>query len=151
MILSELGVVAVFVLLVLLFWSPVLAFKRLRALFRWPTRWLAANYLLLGGGVLLAQSVLYLVTILLIAGTGTVTGSDAVGIVGGVLAVNLLFPGAIAFAALRVLPDRGYWTPDGDGVSGRIELGIGVIWYAIVTSAGFVFLGLVLMFAYMPM
>jgi hypothetical protein len=36
-------------------------------------------------------------------------------------------------------------------MSGRIALGIGVIWYAIITSVLFVFIGLVLMFAYLPM
>lgn len=151
MILSELGVVAAFVALVLLFWSPLLAMKRLRELFRWPTSWLLINYLLIGTGILVVQTVSYLVIMLLVAGTGTVTGSDAVGIVGGILAADLLLPGAIALASLRILPARGYWTPNGDGVSGRIALGIGVIWYAIITSVLFVFFGLVLMFVNMPM
>jgi hypothetical protein len=150
MILSELGVVAAFVALVLLFWSPLLATKRLRELFRWPTGWLLVNYLLIGTGIIVVQAVSYLVIMLLVAGTGTVTGSDAVGIVGGILAADLLLPGAIALASLRILPARGYWTPNGDGVSGRIALGIGVIWYAIVTSVLFVFFGLVLVFVNMP-
>lgn len=36
----ELGVVAGFAVIVLLFWSPLLAITRLRELFRWPTSWL---------------------------------------------------------------------------------------------------------------
>lgn len=151
MILSELAVVAAFVVLVLLFWSPLLAIKNIRELFHWPTSWPLVNYPLIGAGIIVIQAVSYLAIMLLIAGTGTVTGSDAVGIVGGVLAANLLLPGAIALASLRILPARGYWTPNGDGMSGRIALGIGVIWYAIITSVLFVFIGLVLMFAYMPM
>ncbi|NLV13968.1 hypothetical protein [Haloarcula argentinensis] len=151
MIISELGVVAAFVALVLLFWSPLLAMKHLRELFRWPTSWLLVNYLLIGTGIIVVQTVSYFVIMLLVAGTGTVTGSDAVGIVGGILAADLLLPGAIALASLRILPARGYWTPNGDGVSGRIDLGIGVIWYAIITSVLFGFFGLVLMFVNMPM
>jgi len=151
MVFPELGVVVGFAVIVLLFWSPLLAIARLRELFRWPTSWLLVNYLLIGGGVIAVQSITYLIIMLLIAGTGTVTGSDAVGIVGGVLAANLLLPGAIALTALRILPARGYWTPTSDGLSGRIALGIGVTWYAVITSVGFVFIGLVLMFANMPM
>jgi len=150
MVFQELGVVAIFAVIVLLFWSPLLAITRLRELFRWPTNWLVVNYLLIGAGIIVVQSFSYLAIMLLIAGTGTVTGGDAVGIVGGVLAANLLFPGAIALTALRILPERGYWTPNGDGLSGRIALGIGVIWYAVITSVGFVFIGLVLMFANLP-
>lgn len=151
MIGSELGVVTVFASLVLLFWSPLLAIERIRELFRWPTEWLHLNYLLAGAGIIAIQVVTFLVTIILIAGTGTVTGGDAVGIIGGVIASNLLLPGAIALAAQRIFPARGYWTPDGDGLSGRIALGIGVVWYAVITSVLFVFIGLVLMFANMPM
>jgi hypothetical protein len=151
MILSELGAVAAFAGLVLLLWSPLLAIKNIRELLRWPTSWLFVNYLLVGAGIIVIQAVSYLVIMLLIAGTGTVTGSDAVGIVGGVLAANLLLPGAIALASLRILPARGYWTSEGEGVSGRIALGIGVIWYAIITSVLFVFIGLVLMFTSLPM
>ncbi|MFA9516617.1 hypothetical protein ACERIT_05285 [Halopenitus sp. H-Gu1] len=147
---QQLCVVAGFAVIVLLFWSPLLAITRLRELFRWPTNWLVVNYLLIGAGIIVVQSFSYLVIMLLIAGTGTVTGGDAVGIVGGVLAANLLFPGAIALTALRILPARGYWTPNGVGLGGRIALGIGVIWYAVITSVGFVFIGLVLMFANLP-
>jgi len=147
---SEIGIVTGFAVVVLLFWSPLLAITRLRELFRWPTRWLVVNYLLIGGGLLVGQCLSYLVVILLSAGTGTVTGSDAVRIVGGVFLANIFLPGISALAALRILPARGYWTPKGDGLNSHIALGIGVIWYAVITSFGFVFVGLVLMFAYLP-
>lgn len=150
MVFRELSVVVGFAVIVLLLWSPLLVITRLRELFRWPTNWLIVNYPLIGAGMIVVQSFSYLVIVLLTAGTGTVTGSDAVAIVGGVLAANLVVPGALALTILRTLPARGYWTPIGDGLSGRIALGIGVIWYAVVTSVGFVFIGLVIMFANLP-
>ncbi|WEL27310.1 hypothetical protein [Haloferax volcanii] len=151
MVLAELGVVAGFTVSILLFWSPLLAVTRLRELFRWPTSWLVVNYLFVGGGMVAVQTFSYLAIILLTAGTGTVTGSDAVGIVGGVIVSNLLLPAVISLAALRILPERGYWTPTGDGLNGHIALGIGVIWYGVITSVGFVLIGLALMFAKLPM
>lgn len=151
MIPSQLGVVVAFATLILLFWSPMLAMARIRVLFRWPTGQLALNYLVVGSAIIAIQIVSYLLMILLIAGTGLVTGGDAIGIIGGVVAVNLLLPGTIALAALRILPARDYWSPDGDGLNGRIALGIGVVWYAVITSGLFVFIGLVLMFVNMPM
>ncbi|WP_435066717.1 hypothetical protein [Haloplanus sp. C73] len=150
MVWSQLGAVAGFAVVVLLCCSPLLALSRLRDLFRWPTEWLAVNYLLVGGVLVGVQSLSYLGIMLLVAGTGTVTGGDAAGIVAGVLAANLCLPGGVALAALRLLPERGYWTPDGDGLSGRVALGIGVVWYAAVTSVGFVLVGLTLLFANLP-
>lgn len=150
MVIPEIGIVAGFAFIVLLLWSPFLAITRIRELFRWPTHWLVVNYLLIGGGFIVLQCLSYLAVILLTAGTGQVTGGDAARIVGGVLISNLVLPGASAVAALRILPTRGYWTPDGDGLIGRIALGIGVVWYAIITSIGFVFIGLALMFANLP-
>ncbi len=150
MVLPAIGIVTGFAVVVLSFWSPLLAISSLRELFRWPTRWLVVNYLLVGTGLLAGQCLSYLVVILLSAGTGTVTGSDAVRIVGGVLVANLLLPGISALAALRILPARGYWTPEGHRLNGQIALGIGVLWYAVITSLGFVFIGLALMFANLP-
>jgi len=151
MVLAELGVVAGFAVIVLLFWSPLLAITCLRELFRWPTSWLVVNYLFIGGGIIAVQSLSYFAIMLLTAGTGTVTGSDAVGIVGGVIISNLFLPAAISLAAIRILPKRSYWTPTGDGFNGHIALGIGVIWYGVLTSVGFVLIGLALMFANLPM
>ncbi|MFC6865087.1 hypothetical protein ACFQGE_16690 [Halomicroarcula sp. GCM10025817] len=151
MVLAELGVVAGFSVSILLFWSPLLAVTRLRELFRWPTNWLVVNYLCIGGGITTIQSLSYLGVILLTAGTDTVTGSDAVGIVGGVIVSNIVLPAVISLAALRMLPERGYWTPTGDGLNGYIALGIGVIWYGVIASVGFVLIGLALMFANLPM
>jgi len=149
-VVPELGVAGGFAVVVLLFWSPLPTVTRLRELFRWPTDWLAVNYPLVGGGLLAVQVLSYLAVMLLAAGTGSVTGSDAVAIVGGVLAVNLLLPGTVALAALRVLPARGYWTPTGDGLSGHVAPGVGVVWYAIITSVAFVIVGLALVFANLP-
>ena len=56
MVFQELGVVAIFAVIVLLFWSPLLAITRLRELFRWPTNWLVVNYLLIGAGIIVVQS-----------------------------------------------------------------------------------------------
>ncbi|WP_369335494.1 hypothetical protein [Haloferax volcanii] len=151
MVRAALSVVAGFTVVTLLFWSPLLAITRLRELFRWPTNRLVVSYPLIGSVLLAAQSLSYLVVMLLTAGTGTVTGGDAVGIVGGVLAVNLLFPSTLALVVLRVLPERCHRTPTGDGQSPRLALGIGVVWYGIVTSVGFVLIGLVVTFANLPM
>ena len=148
--LPAIGILTGFAVVVLLFWSPLLVITRLRELFRWPTRWLIVNYLLIGGGLLVGQCLSYLVVILLSAGTGTVTGSDAIRIIGGVLVANLFLPGISALAALRILPARDYWIPEGNGLNGHIALGIGVIWYAVITSLGFISIGLVLIFANLP-
>ncbi|WP_324665681.1 hypothetical protein [Haloarcula sediminis] len=151
MVLAELGVVAGFAVITLVFWSPLLAITRLRELFRWPTSWLVVNYLFIGGGIIAVQSLSYFVIMLLTAGTGAVTGSDAAGIVGGVVVSNLFLPSVISLVALRILPKRGYWTPIGDGLNGHVAIGIGVIWYGVITSIGFVLIGLALMFANLPM
>lgn len=143
-------VVAVFAAVVLFAWAPLLGVDRLRALFSWPTRWLVVNYILAGTGLLVAQCVAYLGILLVVAGTGQVTGGEAAGVVGGVLAGNLAVPGVGAIAALRVLPERGYWSPDGDGLSGRVALGLGVVWYAVVASFAFLVIGLAVMFANLP-
>lgn len=146
----EVSVVVGFVLAVLLAWAPLLGIERLRALFAWPTRSVGVNYLLVGSAVVIGQCVSYLGVILLVAGTGSVTGGDAAGIVGGVVGANLLVPGAAAVASLRLLPSRGYWSPDGEGFSGRFALGLGVVWYAVVTSVAFVVVALGVMFAALP-
>ncbi len=150
MIGPQLTVVAVFAGLVLLGWAPLLSVGRLRALFVWPTRWLAVNYLLIGSGVLVAQCLVYFAVILLVAGTGQVTGGDATRIVGGVLAGNLAVPGIGAVAVLQLLPTRGIWSPTSDGLDGRYALGLGVVWYAILASVAFVVIALGIMFANLP-
>jgi hypothetical protein len=147
---SQVVVVVFFVAVVLFAWAPLLGVDRLRALFAWPTRWLVVNYILVGTGLLVAQVVAYLGILLVFAGTGQVTGGEAAGAVGGVLAGNLAVPGVGAVAALRILPERGYWTPDGDGLSGRAALGVGVAWYAVVASFAFLAIGLAVMFANLP-
>jgi hypothetical protein len=145
-----LGAVAVFAAVVLFVWSPLLVVERLRALFVWPTRWMALNYALLGVGILLVQCLSYLAVFLLAAGIGMVTGGDVAAIVGGVIIVNLAVPSAGAIAALRTLPARGIWSPAGDGLSGRIALGVGVLWYAIVTTVLFLVIGAVILVANLP-
>jgi hypothetical protein len=150
MVTTELSVVAGFAAVVLFAWSPLLVVERLRALFVWPTRWLALNYLIVGTGVIVLQCLSYLAVFLLAAGTGTVTGSEAAAIVGGVVIVDFAIPGVGAIVALRTFPARGIWSPDGDGLSGRIALGVGVVWYGIVTTVVFLFVGLVVLFANLP-
>lgn len=150
MVSTAVTVVAVFAGLVLFGWAPLLSVTRLRALFVWPTRWLAVNYLLIGAGFLLGQCLVYLGLFVIVAGTGPVTGGDAASLVGGVVAGNLVVPGLAAVAALRVLPARGYWATDTDGLSERSALGLGVMWYAIVASIAFVIIGLGVMFANLP-
>ncbi|MCY4731820.1 hypothetical protein KY092_14770 [Natronomonas gomsonensis] len=150
MVSTELGAVAVFTAVVLFVWSPLLVVERLRALFVWPTRWMALNYALLGVGILLVQCLSYLAVFLLAAGIGMVTGGDVAAIVGGVIIVNLAVPSAGAIAALRTLPARGIWSPAGDGLSGRIALGVGVLWYAIVTTVLFLVIGAVILVANLP-
>ncbi|MFC5134960.1 MULTISPECIES: hypothetical protein [Haloferacaceae] len=147
----ELTVVSAFAAVVLLGWSPLLAVERLRALFVWPTRTLLANYLVVGAVVVVGQVLSYLGTVLLVAGTGPVAGGEAAGIVAGVVAANLLVPGAAAVACLRLLPARGTWSPGaGSGLDGRIALAVGVGWYAVVASAAFVVFALGVMFANLP-
>ncbi len=147
---SQVFAVAVFGALVLFAWAPLLGVDRLRALFAWPTRWLVANYLLVGTGLVVAQCVVYLGVLLAVAGTGQLTGGEAASAVGGVVAGNLAVPGVGAMAALRILPDRGYWTPDSEGLGGRVALGLGVVWYAVVASLAFLVIGLAVMFANLP-
>jgi hypothetical protein len=150
MIGPEVSVLAVFVGVVLFGWAPLLAVDRLRALFCWPTRWLAVNYLVVGAAVVVLQVASYVLVVLLGAGMGPVTGGEAAAVVGGVLLANVALPAVAAFLALRVLPPRGVWTPEGDGLSGRVALGIGVLWYAILTSGSFLLIGLVVLVANLP-
>ncbi|WP_281194005.1 hypothetical protein [Halorubrum sp. F4] len=147
----ELTVVSAFAAVVLLGWSPLLAVERLRALFVWPTRTLLANYLVVGAVVVVGQVLSYLGAVLLVAGTGPVTGGEAAGIVAGVIAANVLVPGVAAVACLRWLPGRGVWTPDtSSGLDGRVALAVGVGWYAVVASATFLLFALGIMFANLP-
>lgn len=142
--------VIVFVAAVLFACAPLLGIGRIRALFRWPTRWLVVNYAIAAVGILLVQVLSYFVVILIVAGTGSVSGGEAAGVVGGILAVNVLVPGAAAVAALRVLPARGYWTPDGGGLGGRLALVVGVLWYAVATSIVFLLVSLVFLIVNLP-
>lgn len=151
MVVTELSAVAGFILVVLFAWSPLLAIERVRALFTWPTQWLAVNYAVLGGGIILIQCLSYLLVILLVAGTGSVDGGEAAGIVGGIGVANLLVPGGLAVGAVYLLPTHGIWSPNAKGLDGRIALGLGVVWYAIVTTVTVVIAGLALMFANLPM
>jgi hypothetical protein len=150
MVSTEFGVLAAFGGVVLFAWAPLLGVERLRALFTWPTRWLGVNYLFVGASLIGVQCLSYLGIILLTAGTGSVTGGDAAAIIGRIIAANLVIPGVGAFAALHLLPNRGFWSPETGGLDGRLALGIGVIWYVIVTSVCFVLIGLVIMFANLP-
>ncbi|GAA0508643.1 hypothetical protein SAMN04488066_11121 [Halorubrum aquaticum] len=151
MVPSELTVVSAFAAVVLFAWSPLLAVERLRALFTWPTRTLLANYLVVGAVVAVVQVLSYFGVVLLVAGTGSVTGGEAAGIVAGVVVANLLVPGAAAVACLRLLPARGVWSPDSrSGLDGRIALAVGVGWYAVVASATFLAFALGIMFANLP-
>jgi hypothetical protein len=151
MVPTELTVLSAFAAVVLFVWSPLLAVERLRALFVWPTRTLLANYLVVGAGVVVVQVLSYFAVILLVAGTGSVTGGEAAGIVAGVLAANVLVPGAAAVACLRFLPDRGVWTPESSsGLGGRVALAVGVCWYAVVASITFLAFALGIMFANLP-
>lgn len=151
MVVTELSAVAGFVLVVLFVWSPLLAIDRIRALFTWPTQWLVVNYVVLGGSGVLVQCLSYLFVVLLVAGTGSVGGGEAARVVGGIGVANLLLPGTVAVGAGYLLPTRGIWSPDDGGLDGRIALGIGVVWYAIVTTVTVVIAGLALMFANLPM
>ena len=147
----ELTVVSAFAAVVLLAWSPLLAVERLRALFSWPTRTLPANYLVVGAAVVGGQCLSYLGVLLLVAGTGSVTGGEAAGVVVGVVAANVLLPGVAAVACLGLLPARGAWSPaGGSGLDGRIALAVGVGWYAVVASTAFVVFALGIMFANLP-
>lgn len=151
MVVTELSAIAGFVLVVLFAWSPLLAIERIRALFTWPTQWLVVNYVVLGGSVVLVQCLSYLPVILLVAGTGSVGGGEAARIVGGIGGANLLVPGSVAVGAVSLLPTRDIWSPDAGGLDGRIALGLGVVWYAIVTTVTVVIAGLALVFANLPM
>jgi hypothetical protein len=150
MVTAELAAVVGFALAVLLAWSPLLAVERVRALFAWPTRWLVVNYVVLGGAVVLVQCLSYVAVVAAVAGTGSVTGGEAAGVVGGVVGTNVLLPAAGAVGAVRLLPSRDVWSPDGEGLDGRIALGAGVVWYAVVTTVTFLVAGLALMFAHLP-
>ena len=151
MVPTDVTVLSAFAAVVLFAWSPLLAVERLRALFVWPTRTLPVNYLVVGAGVVVAQVLSYLGVMLLVAGTGSITGGEAAGIVTGVVAANVLVPGTAAVACLRLLPARGVWTPDSAaGLGGRVALAIGVGWYAIVASATFVVFALGILFANLP-
>ncbi|MFC5278492.1 hypothetical protein ACFPM1_06945 [Halorubrum rubrum] len=151
MVPTELTVLSAFAAVVLFAWSPLLAVDRLRALFVWPTRTLLANYLVVGAGVVVIQVLSYFGAVLLVAGTGSVTGGEAAGIVAGVVAANVLVPGLAALACLRLLPERGVWSPESpSGLGGRVALAVGVGWYAVVASATFVAFALGIMFANLP-
>ena len=138
-----------FTLTILLLWSPLLAISSLRELFTWPTRWLFANYILVGAGVITTQFVSYLFVILIAAGRGPITGSDGIAIVLGVTIANFVIPVVIILGA-NILSVYGYRETSERDLSGTIALGIGVLWYATIASVGFVLIGLALIFANLP-
>jgi hypothetical protein len=150
MVPSELLAVGGFAAVILFAWSPLLGIERIRALFSWPTDWVVVNYVAVGVAFVVVQVLSYVAVVLLAAGTGSVSGGEAGAIVGGVAAANVVLPGGCALGAVRLLPRRGVWTPDGGGLSGRIALGIGVVWYAAVSTVTVLVVGLVVMFANLP-
>ncbi|MFB6297057.1 MAG: hypothetical protein ABEH56_00890 [Salinirussus sp.] len=78
--------------------------ERLRALFAWPTRLLAVNYLLVGSGLILLQCLSYFGVLLVVAGTGTVTGSEAALALGGVaLALGVVWYAILASGGVLVV------------------------------------------------
>jgi len=145
----ELIILAGFTLTILLLWSPLLAISAIRELFTWPTQWFSANYVLVGIGVTTTQFVSYLFVMLIAAGRGPITGSEGVAIVLGVTIANFAIPAAILLGA-KILSVYGYRETTDRGLSGKIALGIGVLWYAIIASAEFGIIGLALLFANLP-
>lgn len=150
MAIPELYVAGTFLVMILLGWIPMLAFERVRALFVWPTRWTMANYAISGVGVVALQVLSYAGVVFVVAGTGPVTGSAAASIVVGIALANLVIPGILAVAAIRLLPRRGSWHPEAGGLSGRIALGVGILWYAMLTTGVVLLFGFVLLFANLP-
>lgn len=146
----EIAFVAVFTAVTLVAWSPLLGIERLRALFFSPTNYFIINYAIFGGAICVIQCFSYLGVLIFTVGTDMVTGGDVATILGGVFATNLLIPAVGALVALRILSPRGYWSPDGDGMSGRIALVLGSIWYAIVTSGLFLIIGFVVVVTNLP-
>ncbi len=147
---SKLLAVGGFASLILFAWSPLLGIERVRALFSWPTDLFVVNYLAVGVAFVVVQVTSYVAVVLLVVGTGSVGGGEARSIVGGITAANLLLPGVCAVSVVRILPRRGVWTPDGGGLSGRIALGFGVVWYAVVSTVTVVVVGAAVMFANLP-
>ena len=98
----------------------------------------------------MVQCFSYLGVLIFTVGTDMVTGGDVATILGGVFATNLLIPAVGALIALRVLAPRGYWSPDGDGISGRIALVLGSMWYAVVTSGLFLIIGFIVIITNLP-
>ncbi|SFS88128.1 hypothetical protein [Halostagnicola kamekurae] len=146
----ELAAVTVFTVGTLVAWSPLLSIERLRALFSAPTAYFPLNYAIVGCGLCVIQCISYLGVLVLTVGTDMVTGSDVATILGGVFAVNLLVPTVGALVAVSVLSPRGHWSPDGTGIGGRIALALGVLWYAVVTSALFVLIGFAVVVTNLP-
>lgn len=150
MVPSELLAIGGFASLILFAWSPLLSIERVRTLFSWPTDWFVVNYVAVGVAVVIVQLSSYVAVVLLVAGTGPVSGGEAGAIVGGIAVANVVLPGGCAVGAVRFLPRRGVWTPDGGGLSGRIALAIGVVWYAVVATVTIVVVGVAVMFANLP-
>lgn len=109
----------------LIAWSPILLSAAIRRLFTvWPTERLGLNYLIGAGGYAVVHLAVLLTVVVLSGGLDGTAVFWGLGLVG-------LGTATMAWAIACIgFPRLGWWDPtDGDGMDGRIALGLGVIWY----------------------
>lgn len=143
---TEIAAVAVALWLVVApAWAPLLYADRVRALFAdWPTGSLLANY----AAVSFLFAVAHVLTFFgVVAARGRLGG---VALVQWAVVVAVAFPLAGWILASVGLPHTGRWDPAGGGVDGRVVLGVGAAWYALVAGVAVGFVFLVAMFWFFP-
>jgi hypothetical protein len=122
-------------------WAPLLSADRVRALFEGPSRSLAVNYAVASFLLVLAHVLVFLGGLVV---CGRLDGLAVVRWTVGVAVAVPLLAGAVAAVGL---PRLGRWDPTAGGVDGRVMLGLGALWYAMV-AGGAVSVLFVLVFAF---
>ena len=122
-------------LLLAVLWTPLLISSRVRSLFEvGPTRWLPVNYTL--GFVIMSGIHAGMLGAWIESGSGA--GPN--GALNAVITLGVVVPVLGWVGALWGLPEFGYdWDTNGYDLRTKAALGLGVLWYAVMTIVpGFV-------------
>jgi hypothetical protein len=65
---------------------------------------------------------------------GTIDGGEGLAALGGVAIATLAVPVGGGLLALVYLPQRGVWSPDGEGLNGRIVVAGAAVWYLVLVG-----------------
>jgi hypothetical protein len=125
---------------------PVLLSSAVRRLGRrWPTDWLAPNYLVAAAGFATTHLTAIMAAVALHGGS---LERDVFKWIAGITVANALL---WWLAVAVVLPLRGIWEPKTDGeYDGRIALTVGLVSYAVATGVALVVIAVLAFVLYYP-